>query len=213
MEISQNFVAFSEYRNFKQVFKTWQFKVQRADLYVSRDQKLAPFVLYWPIRDEYSNFAGARFFNKITTLFIKLECFLRPCKYAAEEGTKNFKKQSYENFKYFCIIIFNDIINNLLFCWFTAHVLKLEIYKRVFSTFYYVPNQAPMSILVVLDLTKLFGVSGHIFCMFQELFTVQYTEYVYAVTWDLIIWCIQIVFGKMSKYFPKYVGSMSNVHT
>ena len=66
----------------------------------------------------------------------------------------SFKKQSYESFKYFCIIIFNDIINNLLFCWFTARVLKLEIYKRVFSTFYYVPNQEAMSILVVLDANK-----------------------------------------------------------
>ena len=27
--------------------------------HVSRDQKVAPFVLCWPIRDEYSNFAGA----------------------------------------------------------------------------------------------------------------------------------------------------------
>ena len=70
---------------------------------------------------------------------------------------------------------------------FTARVLKLEMYKRVFSTFYYVPNQELLSILVVLDLTKVFGVSGHIFCRFQELSTVQYTEYVYALTLDLII--------------------------
>ena len=70
---------------------------------------------------------------------------------------------------------------------FTARVLKLEIYKRVFSTFYYVPNQEPLSILVVLDPTKVFGVSGHIFCRFQELSIVEYTEYVYAFTWDLIV--------------------------
>ena len=125
------------------------------------------------IKFHYRNSSSTKSFNKERKN--KLKCHIyKVGVHPTSLQICSFKKQSYESFKYFCIIIFNDIINNLLFCWFTARVLKLEICKRVFSTF----NQEAMSILVVLDLTKLFGVSGHIFCMFQELSTVQYTEYV-----------------------------------